>query len=486
MLKSAPLTILLRLLGYGALGVLLTLFVVYGIFLSRLPTLSLWHTARLDAEFTVADADRIRTLADYRANEDRLFAQLQSEVYDRVPPEERLAFNRYTAGSRADARALVPDWNRTIELPVASPKGAVLLLHGQSDSPYSMRALGLRLHAQGFHVVILRAPGHGAAPSGMLYADWHDMAAAQRLAMRDLAARLGPDVPITMIGYSTGAALAVDYALARLQGEAVPPVARIVLVSPAIGVSPAAKFAVWQGRIAVLARAPRAAWTDVQPEYDPYKFNSFTINAADLVFQITADIRQRMQALNRNGPVSGLPPILAFSSIADATVSTRAVVDTLFLRLAPGGHRLVLFDVNRHAAAAALFAGGGLTVDRALLDGPALPFDLSIVGNANAQTLDVVTRTRKAGTRELVESPLGMQWPRNIFSLSHVALPFPPDDPVYGAVRPANSPLMFLGRLEVQGERGLLAVGPAAMLRLRHNPFFEPMAAEIDAFVARR
>ena len=91
-----------------------------------------------------------------------------------------------------------------------------------SDGPYSMRALGQHLQAQGFHVVLLRLPGHGAAPSGLLYADWHDMAAAVRMAMRDLTTRLGADVPITMVGYSTGAALAVDYALARLQGEALP------------------------------------------------------------------------------------------------------------------------------------------------------------------------------------------------------------------------------------------------------------------------
>ena len=483
---SAAIRIVRRLLGYGTLGVVLTLLASYGFYLSSLPALSVWHTARLDAEYTAGDAERVRTIADYRANEDRLFAQLQAEVYDQIPASERRALNRYAVGSQADPRQVQPDWNRTQELPVAAPKGAVLLLHGLSDGPYSMRALGQHLQAQGFHVVLLRLPGHGAAPSGLLYADWHDMAAAVRMAMRDLNTRLGADVPITMVGYSTGAALAVDYALARLQGEALPAVARLVLLSPAIGVSPAARFAVWQGRLAVLARAPKAAWTDLQPEYDPYKFNSFTINAADLVYQITVDIRARLDALGKGGPISGLPPILAFSSVADATVSTQAVVSTLFERLAPQGHRLVLYDVNRHAEVAALFTPEALAVNRTLVDGPPLPFELAIVGNADSRSVAIVTRTRKAGSRDLGESPPGMQWPTHVYSMSHVALPFPPADPVYGMAPVEGAPLVFLGRLDVQGERSLLAVPPATMLRLRHNPFFDSMAADIDSFVARR
>ena len=79
-----------------------------------------------------------------------------------------------------------------------------------------------------------------------------------------------------------------------------------------------------------------------------------------------------------------------------------------------------------------------------------------------------------------------MQWPAHVYSMSHVALPFPPNDPVYGSAPGKAAPLVFLGRLDVQGERGLLAVPPATMLRLRHNPFFDSMAADIDGFVARR
>jgi alpha-beta hydrolase superfamily lysophospholipase len=474
---------LLRTLGLVLLGAVLAALTAYAVYLHRLPPLSIWHTAQLDAEFTAADAAKVSTLSDYRAVEERVFAQLAQRVYDQVPERERLRYMRYTAGSPADPRAYPPDWNRTFELAAPSPKGVVLLLHGLSDGPYSLRALGEHLHALGHHVVGLRLPGHGAAPSGLAFVRPDDMAAAVRIAMRDLASRF-PGVPIVVVGYSTGAALAVDYALARLQGERLPPMAKLVLISPAIGVSPAARYAVWQGRIAVLVGAPKVAWTDVQPEFDPYKFASFTVNAADLVYQLTARIGERLDALGRSGPVAGLPPILSFSSVADATVSTPAVVKTLFARLAPGGHRLVLFDVNRHADAATFVKPEVLVVHPQLLEGPPLPFDLTVVSNADRHSLAMASYTRSMGGREIHKQLLDVAWPAHVFSLSHVALPFPPDDPVYGAVVPAGSTQIFLGRPSAQGERGLLAFPETMMVRLRHNPFFGPMARSIEEFLA--
>ena len=59
------------------------------------------------------------------------------------------------------------------------------------------------------------------------------------------------------------------------------------------------------------------------------------------------------------------------------------------------------------------------------------------------------------------------------FSLSHVALPFPPDDPLYGRHPPENKGELFLGTQALQGERGVLRVPDNFLLRLRHNPFYE-------------
>jgi len=60
------------------------------------------------------------------------------------------------------------NWNRSFVLPQEEPALGVLLLHGLSDSPYSLKALGERLNGQGAMVLGLRIPGHGTAPSGLV------------------------------------------------------------------------------------------------------------------------------------------------------------------------------------------------------------------------------------------------------------------------------------------------------------------------------
>ena len=49
-------------------------------------------------------------------------------------------------------------YNRSFRLAQREPKGQALLIHGLSDSPYSMKALAESLHARGFEVTVLRLP----------------------------------------------------------------------------------------------------------------------------------------------------------------------------------------------------------------------------------------------------------------------------------------------------------------------------------------
>jgi alpha-beta hydrolase superfamily lysophospholipase len=478
------------LLGYGMLvlaaAVVAVVVAAYASRLESLPDLRIWHTARLDAEFRAAEAGRVRTLADYRALEDRLFAQLKSEVYGRVRAEDRWRFNRYSSGSLSDPYRQKPDWNRTFELGAAGARDAVLLLHGLTDSPYAMRPLAERLRAKGLLVVSLRLPGHGTTPGALLDAEWQDWAAAVRLAARDLAGRVGPGGKLYMAGYSTGAALAVEYSLARLQGENLPPVEKLVLLSPAIGVSPAAAIAVWQARVAGWLGVPKLAWVDVLPEYDPYKYSSFPVNAADQIHAGTQLIGKRLAELGRNGPVAGMPRILAFQSVADDTVSTPAVIHALFGRLAADGHELVLFDINRATDSAALYLPGAPEVTNQLLEGPALPFNLTVLANAGTESLDILATHRKSGSTQSAGTATGLKWPEGLFSLSHVALPFPPDDPLYGARAPRRPSAIYLGKPELRGERGVLAVAPAELMRLRHNPWFDYLWTRTSAFIDAR
>ena len=478
----------LRVLGIAVasalFGALLIAVAFYVRFLRSGPELEAWHKAPLRAEFTAADADEVRTIADYRALETRLFDELASEVYQRIDPEDRLPFNRYFRGSASDPAGWPVNWNHTWEQAQPAPPAAVLLLHGLTDSPYSLHALAERFAAQGMHVVALRLPGHGTAPAGLLTFKVEDMRAAVDLAMRDLRARLGVSVPIYMVGYSNGAALAVDYVLGVLEGNDAPPPAGLVVISPAIAISPFAVVGRVQTGLSKLPGLGRAAWQLIEAEVDPFKYASFSLHAAGETFRLTRSLARRIRRLAGEGPIDGFPPVLALVSTVDSTVRAGAVADVLFAHLPAGGHELVLFDVNRLADARALLVSAPGPLTQQLLEMSGRSFTLTVIANASPDTLAVQELRAAPGVEQLTARALDLEWPRNVFSLSHVALPFAPDDPLYGYAAIQDRSHVQLGRLEVRGENGVLAIPTWMLTRLRSNPFHSYLSERVEAFVA--
>jgi hypothetical protein len=87
-------------------------------------------------------------------------------------------------------------------------------------------------------------------------------------------------------------------------------------------------------------------------------------------------------------------------------------------------------------------------------------------------------------SNDITSEPLGVSWPVGTISLSHIAMPFRPDDPLYGRTRPPGSDIVFLGERAIQGERGLLKFPVDWLLRLRHNPFYDYLESRIFEWVA--
>ena len=257
------------------------------------PPLKPWHTERLTAEFTTKKMAEIQTFDDYRQLEDTLFAQLEEKVYNQTGTGPGYELVRYSSGSLADPQHRLPNWNRSFELPTDEPAGGVLLLHGMSDSPYSLRALGEVLNKRQYWVIGPRLPGHGTAPSGLKRITWEDMAAVVGLGIRHLAAKVG-NKPIHIIGYSTGAPLALNFALDALEGKVSPLPASLVLISPAIGVHPMAGLAGFKNGLARIPGLGRLAWLSILPEFDPYKYNSFATNAGSQVHRVTRSVASRI------------------------------------------------------------------------------------------------------------------------------------------------------------------------------------------------
>jgi hypothetical protein len=229
----------------------------------------------------------------------------------------------------------------------------------------------------------------------------------------------------------------------------------------------------------------RAAWQVVEPEFDPYKYCSFSFTAAGQAQRLTSRISRDVARLAKLGVLHDFPPVLAFISAVDATVHVDAVVDALLGHLEPNSHELVLFDVNRNANVQPLLVKDPGPLTGRLLARPTRPFALSVITNVDPHSMQVEEMRSVAGGRAPTVRPLGLQWPAGVSSLSHVSLPFPPDDPLYGYEPVGEDGTVRLGRVEVRGENGLLAVPPWVLMRQRSNPFHSYMLGRIDEFIAR-
>jgi hypothetical protein len=93
----------------------------------------------------------------------------------------------------------------------------------------------------------------------------------------------------------------------------------------------------------------------------------------------------------------------------------------------------------------------------------------------------VVERVTEAGATTEQTRPLGMDYPDDVFSLSHVALPFPVTDSLYGMEPDKSEDFgVHLGAMAVRGERGILIVSLDALIRMSSNPFFPYLLDRID------
>jgi hypothetical protein len=92
-----------------------------------------------------------------------------------------------------------------------------------------------------------------------------------------------------------------------------------------------------------------------------------------------------------------------------------------------------------------------------------------------------------AGQNTAVEGELGLVWPPGVFSLSHIAIPFRPADPLYGDGNDTESGTtesgVVLGAIAPRGERSVLALTPNYFLRLRYNPFYDFQATRIQSWL---
>ena len=448
--------------------VILTVYFTLAIASRKMHDLGPEHRVEFEHEFDASQEDDT-DWSGYLAIEARLAEELAEKISSESRPGSRV--DRFSSHSLTFPGNYDENWNRSYEMKTAAPRGVALLLHGLTDSPYTMLTTGQALVGSGYNVVVLRMPGHGFAVGGMLQARWEDWAAAIRIAVRYAMQQPGADESLLLVGYSNGGLMAIDYALLCEDYDDLACPDALVLMSPSIDVSPLAIAANLHVALSWMPYFEKFKWQSVLPEVDPFKFTSFPNRAAWEIYRI---LRRTHKELAQPDEIAKLPPILTFQSAVDNTVRASAIVSLLYNRLSDNGSSLVVYDVNSENTLLHLMKGERTNLAASFRNMAPLNYGVTILQNHNSSSLAVDALTLMPGETRSVVTPTGLAWPDRIFSLSHIALPFRADDKVYGdgSGLLSDEQLIAFGALAPRGERNVMRLNAEYFLRMRYNPFF--------------
>ena len=443
-----------------------------------MPELYPWHTVSIGEELLIAN--NYKDIDVYLKDEDVYIRKLFAKVADSAIGK----YNRFDPKSRAYPLSGEDNLNASFVYDPGknNTKGVILLLHGLSDSPYNMRALGKLFMEEGLYVLGLRLPGHGTLPSGLLDVTWQEWAKATEWGADQLQkiAKQRGDLPLYMGGFSTGGALVLNYTFNAISNDELHKPEKLFLFSPAIGVSKMARFASWHKSLSWITYFDKFSWLDVLPEYDPAKYSSFTKNAGRQIYLLTLENKDLVEKIAKDKRQNELPPMIAFQSGVDATVIPKDLL-TMYQKICSSKDKLFVFDVNR--AYMEFIRKEALKIDPRKIkfpqaDKPELhmllnneKFDSILGPNAcgvykygkNKELIDVYPEDHKA-------------WPNGFFAMSHIGVPISPLDTAYG--RNAT-----LGKMFVHGELDVLLISSDDFMRIRYNPFFDLIEMEVLDFL---
>ncbi|ETX09935.1 carboxylesterase [Marinomonas ushuaiensis DSM 15871] len=152
----------------------------------------------------------------------------------------------------------------------------VLLSHGLSDSPFSMRDPARALQAACYHVRVILLPGHGTRMEDLLSVsrdDWRD-------SFRNAADQFSKEVDVLYVGgFSTGGTLAAEYAWNNASA-----VAGAILFSPSFKINSGID---WLSPWLALVKD----WLDFYVSDDFAKYASIPVPAIAEVYKLSKEVR---------------------------------------------------------------------------------------------------------------------------------------------------------------------------------------------------
>jgi carboxylesterase len=179
----------------------------------------------------------------------------------------------------------------------------VLLIHGFTGSPASMRPWGACLAENGFTVLVPRLPGHGTSWQDMNATTWQDWYAEASLAFDTLRAACSE---VFVAGLSMGGCLAL-----RLAEERPAEVAGLLLVNPSIASTD--KRLVLTPALKRLVGSVRGIRNDIKlPGVDEYGYDRTPLKAVDSLRALWRTTREDLPKV--------VAPLVVFRSVEDHVV----------------------------------------------------------------------------------------------------------------------------------------------------------------------
>jgi carboxylesterase len=179
----------------------------------------------------------------------------------------------------------------------------VLLIHGFTGSPYSMRGWGERLAAEGYTVSVPRLPGHGTSWQELALTGWQDWYACAEREFLRLSRRCEQ---VFVGGLSMGGSLAL--LLAERHGAAV---SGLVLVNPVV-TSTDRRLSVLPVLHRFVASLGGIANDIAKPGVDECGYGRIPLSAMHSMTGMWAEIRSGLAAVDQ--------PLLLFRSVEDHVV----------------------------------------------------------------------------------------------------------------------------------------------------------------------
>lgn len=216
-----------------------------------------------------------------------------------------------------DNAAIILNANSPYELSpfgtIADPKNVqhypvgALLIHGLLDSPFSLLDIGVRLQAEGIISRTVLLPGHGTRPEGLINATYEQWIETVRYGIATLAPLVDR---LYLVGYSTGAALAIHQALKKEFN-----ISGLILLSPAIEIKAPVSIVVAWHRLLNFFSRNATPWLYREKEIDYAKYRSITFNAVKQVIYLTKLISQLSRQIFLD------TPLFIIASREDDTIS---------------------------------------------------------------------------------------------------------------------------------------------------------------------